>query len=1057
MHRISSSAAISRVAAPFARRAIVLAVSAAAFCLVSSTWCGARGRRPSASAGAQESGAAQNAAPLKDAFKSDFLIGSILSIGALEGRAPLETALAGTHFSSLTPENSLKPASVQPVEGQFNFAQGDRLVEIAQKSGAAPIGHCLVWHSQTPRWFFEGPNGQPVTRELALARMRTHISTVVGHYKGKIKQWDVVNEAINDGPGLLRPSPWQKAIGDDYIAEAFKAAHAADPNAILIYNDYNIELPYKRPKAIQLLKSLLDQKAPIDAVGIQCHWRMDGPDFVEVEKAIQEFGALGLKVMITELDLGILPTRYQGADISRVETMTPEQLAVMNPYTKGLPEEQAKRQAERYKQAFEMFLRHKDVIGRVTFWGVMDSGSWLNNFPIRGRTDYPLLFDREGKPKPAFYAVRKTGSNQAASPPAPVIERKPTLTIDAAPKSVRMSARHYGLMTEEINYSYDGGLYAELVRNRAFLDNANTPAHWTPASGHRSSATIAIDKAQPLNSVLTASLRLDVAAATGEDPAGVANEGYWGIPIKPRTRYRASFFAKAAPGFAGPVLLRLESPDGATIYAKAAVPRIGSDWKQYNVSLSTDSAAPSANGRFALRVAHPGTIWFSLVSLFPPTWKNQPNGFRPDLMQMLVDLKPAFLRFPGGNYIEGNTIETRFDWKKTIGPLTERPGHPGPWGYRSTDGLGLLEFLVWCQDMAAEPVLAVYAGYSLRGEHVNPGSDLAPYVQDALDEIEYVTGSVSTHWGARRAKDGHPAPFPLRYVEIGNEDFFDRSGSYEGRFAQFYDAIKAKYPNLRVVSTVGNEQPAEKRVHSRRPDVLDEHYYRTADSFVQMSPAHYDSYDRTGPEIFVGEWAAHEEIAPWDRRSRSLPPTPSMKAAIGDAAWMTGMERNADMVTMQCYAPLLVRVNPGARQWRPDLIGYDSFRSFGSPSYYAQQMFSGNHGDAILKVSSTGVPLLSSVTNDSRSGAIFIKYVNPTASPQEVEISLRGVRSVKPTGLAIQLAANPDDTNSIDEPAKVVPVTMPLSGIKPQFVHRFPAYSITVLRLDAVGARERAR
>ena len=350
--------------------------------------------------------------PLKNAFQGKFLLGTALNYPALQGKAPMEAAIATTHFSAITPENSLKPDALQRTEGQFTFADGDRLVEIAEKCGATPIGHTLIWHSQTPAWFFQGPNGQPVTRELALARLRQHIASVVGHYKGRVKQWDVVNEALSDTPGeTLRPTPWLKAIGEDYIAEAFRAAHEADPDALLIYNDYNIELAYKRPKALQLLKSLLDQKVPIHAVGIQSHWRLNTPDFTEVEQAIQQFGALGLKVMITELDIGVLPTQYQGANIAVRETMTPEQQAVMNPYIKGLPETVSQRLTERYRQAFVMFLRHKDVIDRVTLWGVQDGDSWLNNFPVRGRTEYPLLFDREGKPKPAFFAIR-----QAAAP-----------------------------------------------------------------------------------------------------------------------------------------------------------------------------------------------------------------------------------------------------------------------------------------------------------------------------------------------------------------------------------------------------------------------------------------------------------------------------------------------------------------------------------------------------------------------------------------------------------------------------------------------------------------
>jgi endo-1,4-beta-xylanase len=346
--------------------------------------------------------------PLKEAFKGKFLIGVAFDVRGGQRQASLDIDIATTHFSAFTPENSMKPMFTQPTEGRFNFAGADRLVELAEKSGATPIGHCLVWHSQTPRWFFQDPDGKPAGRELALARMRKHIATVVGHYKGRVKQWDVVNEAISDTAGQhLRQSPWLKAIGEDYIAEAFRAAHEADPDAILIYNDYGIELRDKRGKALQLLRSLIEKKVPVHAVGIQAHWRMDRPDFAEVEESIKRFAALGLKVMITELDISVLPARYQGADISRTERPSAEQRAKMNPYTEGLPESVAQQHAERNRQAFAMFLRHKDIISRVTFWGTHDGHSWLNNFPVRGRTDYPLLFDRQGKPKSAFFAVRK--------------------------------------------------------------------------------------------------------------------------------------------------------------------------------------------------------------------------------------------------------------------------------------------------------------------------------------------------------------------------------------------------------------------------------------------------------------------------------------------------------------------------------------------------------------------------------------------------------------------------------------------------------------------------
>ncbi len=624
----------------------------------------------------------------------------------------------------------------------------------------------------------------------------------------------------------------------------------------------------------------------------------------------------------------------------------------------------------------------------------------------------------------------------------------PTIAIDANAPAGKVSPLFYGLMTEEINHSYDGGLYAELVQNRAFLDDATSPAHWSVVQTEGSTAAIALDRSVPLNQTIGTSLRLDVTQASVGHVAGVANAGYWGIPVKPHARYRASLYARAAQGFGGPITLSIQSDEGRTVYATANVASLTQAWKQYELTLQTGDIAPTAKARFVLTVDRPGTVWFGLVSLFPPTFKNQPNGFRPDLMQMLVDMKPKFLRFPGGNYLEGDQIADRFDWKKTLGPLQQRPGHMAPWTYRSSDGLGLYEFLLWCEDMNAEPVLAVYAGYALKGAHVDPGHDLEPYIQDALDEIEYVTGSPTSKWGAERARAGHSAPFTLTYVEVGNEDFFDRSGSYDGRFAQFNAAIKARYPQLQVISTVGFEQPAEKRVHSVAPDVVDEHYYRTVETFLKMARGQYETYDRKGPKIFVGEWGTYETpFEPWNPRSRAEAPTPNMRAALGDAAFMTQMEKNADIVVMNCYAPLLVNVSPGARQWRPNLIGYDALRVYGSPSYHAIKLFSTHLGDEILKATATETDVLVSVTRDRKSGAIYVKLVNPGETDAPVRFNLRGAGTLAPTATAITLAADPQATNSIDAPDRVVPVTSTVSGMGPDFTYTVPMHGIVMLML----------
>lgn len=624
---------------------------------------------------------------------------------------------------------------------------------------------------------------------------------------------------------------------------------------------------------------------------------------------------------------------------------------------------------------------------------------------------------------------------------------EPTLTIQAGRSAGRVSPLLYGLMTEAINHSYDGGLYAELIRNRAFLDNATVPVHWSLVESGGSRATMSLDPGEPLDKAIPTSLRLVVSEASKGHPAGISNGGYWGIAVRPNTRYRASFYAKAAPGFAGSLTASIVGDGGGRVYASGDAGRVTQEWRHYTLVLETGDVPTTSKARFVVSVDEPGTVWLSLVSLFPPTWDNQPNGFRKDIMGMLVDLKPKFLRFPGGNFLEGSSIAGRFNWKKTIGPLRDRPGHWGPWGYRSTDGMGLLEFLLWCRDMNAQPVLAVYAGYSLDGNYVKPGPALEPYVRSALEEIQYVTGPITSKWGAVRAKDGHPAPFKLRYVEIGNEDFFDRSGSYDARFQQFYRAIKATYPDINVISTIGNDHPGL-MVTSVTPDVLDQHYYEPAKWFVEHAPGFFRGYNRKGPKIFVGEWASYEtSFPPWNPQSQMEPPTADMKAALGDAAWMAAMERNSDVVIMQCYAPLLVNVNPGARQWRPDLIGFNALDVYGSPSYYAIRMFSTNLGDEILAATVKNTEIQTSVTRDGAGGVIFAKLVNPGAQAVRLRIRLAGVTSLDSVGEAETLSAPPDARNSISDPRNVVPVSSVVRGIGVRFEYDVPAHSIVVLKL----------
>src|SRR5437588_4322404 len=484
------------------------------------------------------------------------------------------------------------------------------------------------------------------------------------------------------------------------------------------------------------------------------------------------------------------------------------------------------------------------------------------------------------------------------------------LTVAVKSSKAPVSPALYGLMTEEINYSYDGGLYAELIRNRTFRSDWTGILNWFLIEKGSAAAKISVDAKEGPSPAFTNSAKLEVTRADANSPAGILNEGYWGIAVRPNTRYAGSFFAKTASDAALPVTIALVADHSGQVLAKTPVPVGGTAWKQYKFELQSGNAAASSENHFEMTLDRPATLWLQMVSLFPPTYQSRLNGNRIDIMEKLAAMKPSFLRFPGGNYLEGNRIETRFDWKKMIGPLLDRPTNPTTWNYHSSDGMGLLEFLQWCEDLHMEPVLGIYAGYSLGGQVVKPGPDLDPYVQEGLEEIEYVTGGADTKWGAMRAKNGNPEPFKLRYVEIGNEDNFDRQKTYDGRYAQFYKAIKAKYPNMQIIATIP--------VKGTTPDIVDDHYYKREQSMFEEA-RHYDNTDRNGPKIFVGEWATREGS-----------PTPNFGAALGDAAFMTGMERNSDVVIMSAYAPLFVNVNPGGMQWTSDLIGYDSLNSYGS-------------------------------------------------------------------------------------------------------------------------------
>jgi len=341
---------------------------------------------------------------LKQVFKDDFLIGVAINQNQFFERDSRGVSLITTHFNSITPENVLKWESVHPQPDTYRFEGPDQYVAFGEKHRMFIVGHTLIWHNQTPRWVFQDNAGNPVDRDTLLHRMREHILTVVGRYKGRIKGWDVVNEALNED-GSLRQSPWMRIIGEDYLQKAFEYAHEADPNAQLYYNDYSLENEAKRNGAIKLIMKLQAAGVRIYAVGLQGHDKLDWPTVEQQDATIVAFARLGIKVNITELDIDVLPraVRSQGAEV----TLTAENSTQLNPYANDLPDSVQQALAKRYAELFSVFVKHREVIDRVTFWGVADGDSWLNNWPVRGRTSYPLLFDRAGQPKPAFDAVIK--------------------------------------------------------------------------------------------------------------------------------------------------------------------------------------------------------------------------------------------------------------------------------------------------------------------------------------------------------------------------------------------------------------------------------------------------------------------------------------------------------------------------------------------------------------------------------------------------------------------------------------------------------------------------
>ena len=525
--------------------------------------------------------------------------------------------------------------------------------------------------------------------------------------------------------------------------------------------------------------------------------------------------------------------------------------------------------------------------------------------------------------------------------------------VDAAHMGATVSPRLYGIFFEEINHAGDGGLYAELVQNRSFEDDNSQPVHWRAIGG----AGAELTTAGLLNDRQAHALRLTVPSPAG----GVQNEGYWGMAFRQQTTYTFSAWVKADAAYKGNLIVALNGRDGSNL-GQTAVPlklKAGKWTKVEGVSIRATGSDPE--GCMTLAFSQPGTFTLDVVSLFPPTYKGRPNGCRIDLAELLEALHPKFMRFPGGCYVEGqttprNNLHNRFEWKNTVGPIEQRPGHLSVnWGYNITDGFGYHEMLQLSEDLGAEPLFVVNVG--IGHGWLQPYDQIEEYIQEALDAIEYANGDAkTTKWGAERAKNGHPEPFNLRLLEVGNENanfYFDnnrdQSDHYFERYIQFYKAIKAKYPEVEIIGNVeswGTDDPSWRSQHP--VDILDEHYYRSP-SWFENNFNKYDSYDRHGPKIYVGEYAV----------TQGFGVNGHLTAALGEAVYMQGLERNSDIVVMGSYAPIFVNEHNPA--WRPDMIRFNAAESFGTPSYHVQKLMANNIGTRVVPVQVSGNTLAATI------------------------------------------------------------------------------------------------
>lgn len=625
------------------------------------------------------------------------------------------------------------------------------------------------------------------------------------------------------------------------------------------------------------------------------------------------------------------------------------------------------------------------------------------------------------------------------------------ITVKVDQPGARISPTMFGIFFEDINFGADGGLYPELVKNRAF-EFAEPLLGWSKLAAGGAAGSLTVLDQDPLQAATPHYLRIRVDVAG--DGFGVSNEGFRGMGVREGESYTFSAQVRAVDGDSLDLRVELVDRVGCSL-ARAALSGFTKNWQAHTTTLRP--TATESHARLNLIVSGRGKLDLDMVSLFPQqTWKNRPNGLRPDLAQLLADLKPGFMRFPGGCIVEGRTLSNRYQWKTTIGRLEERRLIMNRWNnefkhrptpdYFQSFGLGFFEFFQLCEDIGAEslPILNCGMACQFNTGELAPLEQLDPYIQDALDLIEFANGPATSTWGGKRAAMGHPGSFQLKLLGVGNEQW---GPQYIERYEPFAKAVKAKFPNVRLISSAGPGPNDDKfhfawpKLRALKADIVDEHCYANPDWFYG-AVHRYDNYDRSGPKVFMGEYAAQsvKTVSPDNRNN--------WECALAEAAFLTGLERNADVVVMSAYAPLSGHVD--GWQWRPNLIWFDNLRSYGTPNYYVQQVFSTNRGDLVLPVT---------VAGDERSHLyavagwaegpheVILKLVNATSQAVDTEVALPGAQNVEAAGKEIVLSGALADENSLDNPTKVAPRGADLENVSATFRHSFPAHSLTVLRL----------